>query len=458
MDFYNRFFKLWKSGKYKDAPYDDRVALTAAETAGKNLAEFFTRWGMSLSDETVETLKEYEKETRAIWYLSDQSRRERLGSTGAAEGTLTASAALVKNDAGVTKNEIKVTITPNITGKVQGYEIQRNGKSIAFTSDTAYTDVIGSGNHRTYQYTVVAYDILGNRIGEADAGEVRVAYDMTVPETAYTLGTNEEGDIVFTLGQETSVSGVKITPAPASGAFTVTVTDGANKTVTARSGDFSKDNLTVDDQSAYLTYFNKPGTTSADTRIWTYDAKTITVSGVPRGAEVELISYAGDDIAFYEDEGGTAAIGVLGEAYGGIPKGTLVVIGTYRGDPVYGGVRVKGEFTVTGYDGAEGKPEERVMPGEIYLFAEVPEDKEVSDISDGLFVFVPSVQQEAALQGIDKGSDCTGVNLLPSRMKLEFYRTDKPNSTETGRVTAETLWLNSPGGSELPEIILRGSN
>lgn len=43
-------------------------------------------------------------------------------------------------------------------------------------------------------------------------------------------------------------------------------------------------------------------------------------------------------------------------------------------------------------------------------------------------------------------------------MKLEFYRTDKPNSTETGRVTAETLWLNSPGGSELPEIILRGSN
>ena len=93
-----------------------------------------------------------------------------------------------------------MTITPSITGKVQGYEIQRNGKSIAFTSDTAYTDVIGSGNHRTYQYTVVAYDILGNRIGEADAGEVRVAYDMTVPETAYTLGTNEEGDIVFTLG------------------------------------------------------------------------------------------------------------------------------------------------------------------------------------------------------------------------------------------------------------------
>ena len=49
-----------------------------------------------------------------------------------------------------------MTITPSITGKVQGYEIQRNGKSIAFTSDTAYTDVIGSGNHRTYQYTVVS--------------------------------------------------------------------------------------------------------------------------------------------------------------------------------------------------------------------------------------------------------------------------------------------------------------
>ena len=38
MDFYNRFFKLWKSGKYKDAPYDDRVALTAAETARRRFS------------------------------------------------------------------------------------------------------------------------------------------------------------------------------------------------------------------------------------------------------------------------------------------------------------------------------------------------------------------------------------------------------------------------------------
>ena len=173
---------------------------------------------------------------------------------------------------------------------------------------------------------------------------------------------------------------------------------------------------------------------------------------------MELVSYAGDDVAFYEDADGTAAIGVLGKAYGEIPAGTLVIVGTYRGDPVYGGVRVKGQFTVTDYDGSTAVKKERVIPGEVYLFAEVPEDREVSDISDGLFVFVPNVQREAELQGADgesgKGTNCTGVNLLPSRIKLEFYRTDDPNSTEKSRVTAETLWLDSPGGSELPEIIL----
>ena len=186
MWFYNQFFQDWKAGTYTAGAqsYDDKVALTAAGVVQKDLTEFFQRWGMSLSAETKNKLKTYQekengKEDRALWYLSDQSRRERLAGTQAATGTLTATAQL-KGD-----NAIEITVTPTITGKVQGYEIIRNDKSIAFVLPGAdgavhYEDVIGSGNHRTYQYKVTAYDILGNRIGSADAGEVRVAYDKQI--------------------------------------------------------------------------------------------------------------------------------------------------------------------------------------------------------------------------------------------------------------------------------------
>ena len=57
--------------------------------------------------------------------------------------------------------------------------------------------------------------------------------------------------------------------------------------------------------------------------------------------------------------------------------------------------------------------EKRWLDGRALLFAEVPEDGEVSDISDGLFLFIPNVQREA-----------------------------------------QTLWINTPGGTELPEIVL----
>ena len=180
MWFYNEFFKDWKAGTYtKDftgLSYDDKVALTASGVVQKDLTEFFERWGMSLSAETKNKLKTYGKEDRALWYLSDRSRRERLAGTAAATGTLTAQAKLEGD------NKIIVTVTSAITGKIQGYEIIRNGKSIAFAIPSvdgvvSYEDVIGSGNHRTYQYQAVAYDILGNRISSANTNEVRVDYD-----------------------------------------------------------------------------------------------------------------------------------------------------------------------------------------------------------------------------------------------------------------------------------------
>ena len=430
--------------------------------ADRNLEEFFTRWGMVLSDGTRAALANYPAEPRAVWYLSDQSRRARLEGTQPAAGSASLTASLTAD------NEITLTITPSFTGAIQGYEIRRSGdggqtfRPIGFTAEATYQDVVGSANHRTYTYEIAAYDILGNAVGTARSNEVRVAYDKTLPESAYTV--SRSGDTVtFTLLEETAVSGLKVKNAPENGDFSVEIQDGAGETRTARAGSFGQGNQAVDDRSSYLTYFQKPGAGPEDTRIWTYDAKTVTVTGIPSSAadgDIQLISYAGDNVAFLE--GGS--VGILAEDYpyltssgsAAIPAGTLVITGTYRGDPLYQTVKIEGRFTRTAVNGdgteAEDAVEIRFLDGRALLFAEVPEDGAVSDISDGLFLFIPNVQREAELQG--EQSDCGGENLLPSQMRAVLSRTDLPDSAESQRVTAETLWTDTPGGTDLPAIVL----
>lgn len=144
-----------------------------------------------------------------------------------------------------------------------------------------------------------------------------------------------------------------------------------------------------------------------------------------------------------------------------IKAGTLVIVGNYRGDPVYNTIRIMGKFTTTkasadpssdsSVDEVTFEETERPLDGYALMFAEIPEDKEVSDISDGLFIFVPNVQKEAELQEI---TSCDGSNLLPSQIKAQLYRTDLPEDSTIKRETAETLWIHSPGGDELPTITL----
>ena len=443
MWFYNQFFQDWKAGTYTAGAqsYDDKVALTAAGVVQKDLTEFFQRWGMSLSAETKNKLKTYQekengKEDRALWYLSDQSRRERLAGTQAATGTLTATAQL-KGD-----NAIEITVTPTITGKVQGYEIIRNDKSIAFVLPGAdgavhYEDVIGSGNHRTYQYKVTAYDILGNRIGSADAGEVRVAYDKLVDPSTYTMTRNGDA-VTFTLKNAAPVTGFKLTgDTLPQGEYTVTVLTEKDKTLTARKGTFdASDSL----EGGFVAYFNNPKADSGDTSIYTYDAKTVTITNIPEGLEnnLQLISYAEDDISFYSD----AAVGLLAEDWkyadgekDQLKKGTLVILGSYRGDPVWCTAEVWGRFR-----NADGTVTERVVEGETILLADPASlYGDASDISDGLLIFTPKYQN---------------ISELPEAICLKLFRTEVPTDASSRRVTAQTLWTSTYDGSDLPTIHL----
>lgn len=453
MAFYNEFFQLWKAGEYSGYSYDERVALIASEVAQRDLTQFFTRWGMVLSDEVKEILGSYRQENRAIWYLNDAARNYRLenGSRAAGSASVTAS---VKN------SQVTLSIRHTDEDKILGYEIRRNGTPIAFTTENTYVDDLGAANNLTYTYSVVPVDQLGNLGEEALANEVRVAYDKALDADLYDMeraGTT----VTFTMknGAALPVTGIKVTGTDLDGKYTVKVkaeADAQNWTY-AKTGTLSGEST--------VAYFHKPGADSSDTRIWTYDAAVIEITGIAEDAQVQLLDYPGDRVDFYEG----AAVGILREDYqygdGAdevIEAGTLVILGTYRGDPTYNYVSIEARYNRTPEAGEATENGEayveREMSGYGLLFAEIPEDGAVSDTSDGFFLFVPNMTAEKKL------NQASGVtDDYPVEIRANFYRTDDPDNADRKRLTSRTLWLSFPDGGDqdspvaLPEIVLTGS-
>ena len=458
LNFFNQFFTSWKNKEYGSYTYDERVALIASKIVNRDLTEFFTRWGLVLSDGVKQTLASYPaKEARAIWYLNDNSYTARLNGEAGFAGTVAVTAAADKNNAVLT-----------ITGgdaSILGYEIRRNGKHIAFTTASTYIDDLGPANNLTYTYSVVPVDKLGNMGPEATAGEVRIAWDAAIDSSLYTTG--QQGDTVTaTLTRTASVTGVKIAGANLSGHYTVQVQT-TGDWITVREGELSG-NETV-------TYFTKPGADPAkDSRIWTYDVTAVRVTGLSGAAQVTLLDYPGDRVDFYPG----VTVGRLQNEfrYGGnadqvIPAGTLVVVGTYRGDPAYNSAEVEVRYSTVKEaaepgDGAEADKGyvERAMNGYSLLFAEVPEGGKVSDTSDGFWIFVPDLEAERVLNvqtGVSQDLNAETGELEesnnPTEIRAVLYRTDTPNSAEGKRLTSETLWISFPDYDTLPEIVLTGT-
>lgn len=352
--------------------------------------------------------------------------------------------------ASVEESQVTLTIQHTDASKILGYEIRRNGVASAFTTGSTYTDNLGAANNRTYTYSVVPVDKLGNLGSEAKANEVRVAYDKTISSDLYTLvHDGDTATITMKNGTSVPVTGIKVTGTDLSGSYTVQVKASAGADWTdAKTGELSDD---------LVAYFTKPGAKPDDTRIWTYDAAVVKITGIPESAQVELLDYPGDRVDFYEG----AAVGVLKDnfQYGDradevIPAGTLVILGTYRGDPTYNYVSVEAVYNTTSEaDEANGVTTiTRAMNGYGLLFAEIPEDGAVSDTSDGFFLFVPDLEKEKEL------NDQSGVtDDYPLEIRINFYRTDVPNINQGGRITSETLWLSFPSEDDLPSIELTGS-
>lgn len=449
--FYNAFFRLWKAKEYAGYSYDDRVALVASKAADRDLTEFFTHWGMELGEGAKGILDDYSKESRAIWYLNDDSYISRLNGRGTNHGES-------KISASVSDNVATITLTNDDPSTILGYEIKRSGTPIGFTRTGSYQDDLGEANNLSYVYSAVPIDLLGNMGAEVTADEVRVAYDKTIDSGLYNIST-ESGVITITMkGNAVPVTGILSDAGSASCTVRIKA-DPQSEWTTAFNGAVT---------ASTPTYFQKPGAEAGDTRLWTFDAAIVEISGLS-DPNVQLLDYPGDRIDFHT----SAAVGYLKEAhrYGDnaadvIPQGTLVILGTYRGDPVYNTVEIQARYHKT-EDAAETAPEEitRPMNGYAVMFAEIPKDGAVSDTSDGFFLFVPDLQAEKRLNeasGIinplssDASKDLLidTENSFPTEIQAVLYRTDRPEDSSSKRMGSQTLWISFPSEDTFPQVTL----
>lgn len=299
MDFYNQFFKLWKSGAYSGNDYDNRLALIASEVAQKDLTEFFTRWGMELAESTKSKLKSYGEEERAIWYLNDNSRRNRLEGTGVANGTLTLDSVTASNSVGSSGQDVTLTFSHTDGENILGYEILKNGKSIAFTTSSTFTEYIGTANNTVLTYAVLAVDKQGNISESTETQQVRISYDNVLDADLYDLSqSGTTATVTMKNDKAQSVSGIKLTGVSDVESITAVLTtnvDGVSKETT-----LTLTQNMANDGSTFKAYFTKPGAGAEDSRIWTYDITKLEPQNVPEGASLQLIGAVNDDVAFLQ--------------------------------------------------------------------------------------------------------------------------------------------------------------
>lgn len=197
-----------------------------------------------------------------------------------------------------------------------------------------------------------------------------------------------------------------------------------------------------------------------DGRVDTYDEKYIRITNLPDNLtmdDIDFMAYPGDDIEISE-----TAIGYLesdyqyGDAEEDIIKaGTLIVTGTYRGDPVYNTILLQGRFNNVDNSKDDSSIDlvERPMNGVSLLFAEEPKEGDMTTINNGFWIFIPDVQKEAALtEGV------CGNSVLPAEIQAVMYRTDDPNNADSKRLVSNTLWVQSPTEETMPNIRLESDS
>lgn len=402
------------------------------------------------------------------------------------------SSTAVASKNGSNEVELTIQANSSVDTKVvAGYEIARytyeGGKAsrqvvgFAPVSDESgvvkWLDHVSGLNNRVITYEVKAVDRFGYYSLEKEIGKVRISHDGSLDKTMWSVTTNmiseddaamdatekdpceptkkpaitrvidndyndntyvgkaekEDAFITIDLKQSQAVCGLKykVTDGEVIRKFTIEVSEDGKQWTKVREDSFE------DKTGSHTMYFQNE---KEDPWVATYDASYVRLTVKDSKGknvaitELDILGPSGDSICLGEsEENQHNFVGILSKAYEyesgkTIPKGSLVFVGGYKGNPAYNVVLLYDE------DGniIGGQAEDGSINAEQIILAEVPEDGLLGEVSDGTWIYWIEPDKEGNLPTV------TG------KIRAELYRVDNAMTNNGQRLVSDTLPMEVP--------------
>lgn len=463
---------------------DQNLMRLVSAAAKKDLTVFFTRWGYTPDEETKRFMNQFEEETRAIYYIDDNSRTAVLENKAS---SLENKEVLTGIDVTVDHSDVtlQMDLKKEYEGQILGYEIVRistqKGKEekevVGFTRENTFTDSVTLGS-RAVSYEVQPIDLTTGKTVSVITETVKVLSDGNYEKSQFTVETNMDSDLDHT-GEATEQDPCEPEKEPA---ISMVLDGDRTKEYTGKADQdpyividlkqtlevsalryYAENNAMSDyliegstDGKEYLTvaegtfdmekgqntvYF----TNGKDPWVTTYDIRYIRITAKGQSkkqigiAEFDILGPSGDNVEFTNEEGKTT-IGILAQDYvydeqNGykIPEGSTVFAGSYKGNPAYNVVVLYDENgKIVGGTNEAGE----LVANQIIL-APDPEDALLGEVSEGIWIY-----------WIEPGHEF----VKPSKVKAELYRVDNAMTNEGERLTSDTVFVNVPDQLEEIEI------
>ncbi len=478
-----------------------RLSCAAAE---KNVLEFFERWGKTPDSGTRSYAEQFATETRAICYVNDDARVYTLQGGSSSLGTQ-GDVEAVGDDTGAfvnpgIANQVDFTLSSKGIPQedVLGYEIVRctfsggeiQKEPVGFATGNTFSDVIYSMNNRTVFYEITLIDKYLNRSAVKTLETIKISHDGSLDKTFWTAVTQNlaceddalisgNKDSLCTPGAEEAsekVIGIRKALDNDAGTVYTATADGNgeitlefNKTLTVSGFKFTAGDgsarggyeisvrsagewIKVAEGSFAPTAVNTVYFANEDGRyVSTYSTDALKLvlrdqGGAVSIAELDVLGVTGDNVDFRYADDGTAAIGRLtqdyryGEGEGDvIPAGSIVFTGMYKGNPAYNAVILYDQSgNIVG-----GMDETGNLKAQQIILADVPDQGEIQNVSDGTWIYWIEPSQQ---------TDMTGTE----RVRAELYRVNNALTNEGQRLVSDSLFMAMPAPDALPDITLGG--